>query len=57
MKTDLKRSCVVKNTDSQCCGFDLPLATPLSIASSEYLSNKHIVSENNHSYVVSVNCH
>lgn len=48
---------MIKNTDSQCCGFDLPLATPLSIASSEYLSNKHIVSENNHSYVVSVNCH
>lgn len=45
-----------KNTNSQCCKYDTPLATFLSIASSLYSSNKHIVSKYSHRYVVSVSC-
>lgn len=51
------RICVHTNTNSQCCKYDTPLATFLSIASSLYSSNKHIVSKYSHRYVVSVSCH
>lgn len=51
------RICVHKNTNSQCCKYDTPLATFLSIASSLYSSNKHTVSKYSHRYVVSVSCH